>query len=228
MGVRGRVAFQPGVGLSGLRQRHSFLISLLGGDDKFTPRPEAGRIVLPTFCVVAPTVPLCCFLHSGVVSSTRAGLLPVCRLGLPDQIIDIRDILRSANIDLMRDVYIVQCLMETDLYKLLKTQSLKVFVAFWHILAHKYLYVVYLNSTNKFRINDHICYFLYQILRGLKYIHSANVLHRDLKPSNLLLNTTCDLKTRWGKKQEISEKTRTSRPCRPYSPHKTLSKSLAR
>jgi len=57
--------------------------------------------------------------------------------------------------------------METDLYKLLKTQKLS---------------------------NDHICYFLYQILRGLKYIHSANVLHRDLKPSNLLLNTTCDLK----------------------------------
>ena len=63
--------------------------------------------------------------------------------------------------------YIVQDLMETDLYKLLKTQHLS---------------------------NDHICYFLYQILRGLKYIHSANVLHRDLKPSNLLLNTTCDLK----------------------------------
>ena len=37
-------------------------------------------------------------------------------------------------------------------------------------------------------------YFLYQILRGLKYIHSANVLHRDLKPSNLLLNLNCDLK----------------------------------
>ena len=33
-----------------------------------------------------------------------------------------------------------------------------------------------------------------QILRGLKYVHSANVLHRDLKPSNLLLNATCDLK----------------------------------
>lgn len=57
--------------------------------------------------------------------------------------------------------------METDLYKLLKTQHLS---------------------------NDHICYFLYQTARGLKYIHSANVLHRDLKPSNLLLNTTCDLK----------------------------------
>lgn len=59
--------------------------------------------------------------------------------------------------------------METDLHKLLKTQRLG---------------------------NDHIRYFVYQILRGLKYIHSANVLHRDLKPSNILLNTTCDLKVR--------------------------------
>ena len=41
---------------------------------------------------------------------------------------------------------------------------------------------------------DHIQYFVYQLLRGLKYIHSANVLHRDLKPSNLLLNSNCDLK----------------------------------
>jgi len=31
-------------------------------------------------------------------------------------------------------------------------------------------------------------------IRGLKAIHSANVLHRDLKPSNLLLNANCDLK----------------------------------
>jgi serine/threonine protein kinase len=32
------------------------------------------------------------------------------------------------------------------------------------------------------------------VLRGLKYVHTANVLHRDLKPSNLLLNASCDLK----------------------------------
>ncbi len=37
-------------------------------------------------------------------------------------------------------------------------------------------------------------YFLYQLLRGLKFIHSANVLHRDIKPSNLLVNSACDLK----------------------------------
>jgi len=36
--------------------------------------------------------------------------------------------------------------------------------------------------------------FLYQILRGVKHIHSANVLHRDLKPSNLLVNSDCSLK----------------------------------
>lgn len=36
--------------------------------------------------------------------------------------------------------------------------------------------------------------FIYQILCGLKYIHSADVLHRDLKPGNLLVNADCELK----------------------------------
>ncbi|XP_051865916.1 mitogen-activated protein kinase 7 isoform X2 [Pristis pectinata] len=41
---------------------------------------------------------------------------------------------------------------------------------------------------------EHARYFLYQLLRGLKYVHSARVVHRDLKPSNLLVNENCELK----------------------------------
>ncbi len=66
------------------------------------------------------------------------------------------------------DVYIVTDLMETDLHR-----------------------IIY--SKQKLSI-DHVQYFIYQVLRGLKYIHSADVIHRDLKPSNLLVNSNCDLK----------------------------------
>ena len=54
-----------------------------------------------------------------------------------------------------QDVYIITNLMESDLGRIISsTQTLS---------------------------DQHFQYFLYQIFRGLKYIHSASVLHRDLK-----------------------------------------------
>ncbi|XP_053180462.1 mitogen-activated protein kinase 6 [Scomber japonicus] len=62
----------------------------------------------------------------------------------------------------VNSVYIVQEYMETDLCQLLERGLLS---------------------------EGHARLFMYQLLRGLKYIHSANVLHRDLKPANLFVNT---------------------------------------
>ncbi|KAJ7888094.1 mitogen activated protein kinase-like protein [Mycena olivaceomarginata] len=84
-----------------------------------------------------------------------------------ENIIAILDILRPPSIAQFNEVYLVQELMETDLHRVIRTQELS---------------------------DDHCQYFIYQTLRALKALHSADVLHRDLKPSNLLLNANCDLK----------------------------------
>jgi len=85
-----------------------------------------------------------------------------------ENIVGIRDVIPPPIPQAFNDVYIGTELMDTDLH---------------HIIR-----------SNQELSEEHCQYFLYQILRGLKYIHSANVIHRDLKPSNLLLNANCDLK----------------------------------
>jgi serine/threonine protein kinase len=67
-----------------------------------------------------------------------------------------------------KDVYVFTELMQTDLHR-----------------------VIY--SRQKLS-PEHKQYFMYQILRALKCVHSADVVHRDLKPSCILLNSNCDLK----------------------------------
>ncbi|XP_008567161.1 PREDICTED: mitogen-activated protein kinase 12 isoform X1 [Galeopterus variegatus] len=41
---------------------------------------------------------------------------------------------------------------------------------------------------------DRIQFLMYQMLKGLKYIHAAGIIHRDLKPGNLAVNEDCELK----------------------------------
>ena len=85
-----------------------------------------------------------------------------------ENIIDLRRIICVPNNeDTIKEVYMIQSLMDFDLSKVLQRSPLT---------------------------TDHVRYFIYQIFRGLKFIHSANVLHRDLKPSNVLVDRNCNLR----------------------------------
>lgn len=84
-----------------------------------------------------------------------------------ENIIAILDIPQAHSYDKFKEIYLVQELMDLNLSEVLRVERLS---------------------------NLHCQYFLYQILRGVKFIHSAGVLHRDLKPENLLVTRDCDLK----------------------------------
>ncbi|KAJ7488647.1 mitogen-activated protein kinase [Mycena galericulata] len=84
-----------------------------------------------------------------------------------ENIVSILDVLKPPSFDSFTELYVVQELMAIDLQNIIRTQSLT---------------------------DEHCQYFIYQTIRGLKFMHSAGIVHRDLKPSNLLINANCDLK----------------------------------
>ncbi|OMJ87558.1 hypothetical protein SteCoe_10737 [Stentor coeruleus] len=94
--------------------------------------------------------------------------LKILRLLSHENIIRIKTIQLPSSREDFEEIYLVSELMETDLSSIIKSpQALS---------------------------DEHCQFFLYQLLRGLKFMHSACILHRDLKPRNLLVNSNCDLK----------------------------------
>eukprot|EP01098_Paradermamoeba_levis_P001203 TRINITY_DN1134_c0_g1_i2.p1 TRINITY_DN1134_c0_g1~~TRINITY_DN1134_c0_g1_i2.p1 ORF type:complete len:430 (+),score=165.51 TRINITY_DN1134_c0_g1_i2:92-1381(+) len=81
-----------------------------------------------------------------------------------ENIIKLLNVLKADN---DRDIYLVFEYMETDLHAVIRANILE---------------------------EIHKQYVVYQLLKALKYMHTANVLHRDIKPSNLLLNSECLVK----------------------------------
>lgn len=41
--------------------------------------------------------------------------------------------------------------------------------------------------------DEHVKYIMYQIFRGLHFLHRGNVIHRDIKPNNILATEDCDI-----------------------------------
>lgn len=48
--------------------------------------------------------------------------------------------------------------------------------------------------SNQDLSDEHYKFIIYQILRAMLYLHSADIIHRDIKPSNILINEDCSVK----------------------------------
>lgn len=110
-----------------------------------------------------------CLKHDNVVGVERVEKSPVRHyVGSSSASGNGKTVNGNSVASYQNDVYIVYELMDTDLHQIIR--------------------------SSQPLTEEHFQFFTYQILRGLKYVHSAKVLHRDLKPSNILLNASCDLK----------------------------------
>lgn len=94
------------------------------------------------------------------------------------------------NIMQLRDIMLPEGSSWTDLYLVIDLMD-----ADLHYIIH----------SGQPLSDGHIQFFTYQLLRGVKAIHSAGAIHRDLKPSNILVSKSCDLKiTDFGQSRAVA------------------------
>lgn len=85
-----------------------------------------------------------------------------------ENVIEVKDILVPCDRDRFNDTFVVFELMPCDLYRVIHSRAA-------------------LSSSQ-------VRYLMFQLLRGVRYLHMCGVLHRDLKPSNVLVDGNCRLK----------------------------------
>lgn len=108
--------------------------------------------------------------------------------GIFDDVVDCKRILREVFILLqLKNPFIV------GLFDIIEPQDKETFNKIYLVLN---LSESDLKKVIKSAINlemKHISIVVYNLLCGIKYLHSANIVHRDLKPANVLINEDCSV-----------------------------------
>ena len=123
------------------------------------------------------------FQNSTDAQRTFREILILQELNNHENIIRLLDVIKAEN---DKDIYLVFDYMETDLHAVIRAGILE---------------------------EIHKQYIIYQILKCLKFMHSADIIHRDLKPSNFLLNSECLVKVAdFGLARSIRAKVKDQQP----------------
>jgi mitogen-activated protein kinase 15 len=104
------------------------------------------------------------FQNSTDAQRTYREIMLLQELNGHENIIRLLNVIKAEN---DKDIYLIFEYMETDLHTVIRANILE---------------------------SIHKQFIMYQILKAMKFIHSAGIIHRDLKPSNILINSEAYIK----------------------------------